>query len=117
MAALEGDLESLPDDGFYEMGGGDSNSRLVFNTPGVTLRSVSGNREAVVLDGAYATDELISIRASNITIADLTLKRAYNHPVHMSGSPGDPIAGNILHNIHIIDPGQQAIKVNAVEDG
>ncbi len=98
-------------DGTYNLNCGDSGCRLVFNTPGVTLRSYSGNRDAVILDGNYQTNELISIYASNITIADLTLTRAYDHPIHMSGQ-GAPISGILIHNVHIIDPGQQAIKIN-----
>jgi len=63
-------------DGFYDMSSGGS-SQLVFATPGVTLRSFSGDRGAVILDGGYGTGELVSIYASNVTIADLTLQRAY----------------------------------------
>ena len=100
-------------DGVYDLDGGDAASRLVFATPGVTMRSLSGDRDAVVLDGGYQTDELISIVASNVTIADLTVREAYNHPVHVSGV-GAPISGTLLRNLRVVDPGQQAIKINAV---
>ena len=103
--------------GNYDMSAGDSTSRLVFATPSVTLRSVTGDRDSVVLDGAYQTNELISIYASDVTIADLTVARAYDHPVHINGTAGNPISGVKLHNLHVIDPGQQAIKINAVADG
>jgi hypothetical protein len=104
-------------DGFYDMSGGDSSFRLSFNTAGVTLRSASGDRESVVLDGAYGTNEIISIHASNVVVADLTVKRAYDHPVHISGPSGTPISGVILHNLIIIDPGQQAVKINQNNGG
>ena len=100
-------------DGVYDLGGGDATSRLVFATPGVTMRSLSGDRDAVVLDGDYQTDELISIVASNVTVADLTVREAYNHPVHVSGV-GAPISGTLLRNLRVVDAGQQAIKINAV---
>ncbi len=103
-------------DGFYDMSGGDSTHRLIFSTPGLTLRSASGDREAVILDGGYVTGELVGIQASDTTIADLTLSRAYYHPIHASG-PDTPIQNILIHNIHIIDPGEQAIKVNAVGAG
>jgi hypothetical protein len=103
-------------DGVYDMSGGDSSHRLVFSTPGLTLRSASGDREAVVLDGGYVTGELVSIQASDTTIADLTLTRAYFHPIHASG-PDQPIQGILIHNVHIIDPGEQAVKVNPVGVG
>ncbi|MBN2723347.1 MAG: hypothetical protein JXR95_04680 [Deltaproteobacteria bacterium] len=114
--APEGSTVEL-EDGFYDMSGGDSISRLVMSTPGVTLRSVSGIRENVVLDGNYATDELISIYASDVTVADITLSRAYNHPIHASGSTGNPISGILIYNVRIEDPGEQAIKINPVDDG
>ncbi|MCU0305165.1 MAG: hypothetical protein MUC56_14025 [Thermoanaerobaculales bacterium] len=103
-------------DGFYDMSGGDATHRLVFSTPGLTLRSASGDREAVVLDGGYVTGELVSIQASDTTIADLTLARAYYHPIHASG-PGVPIQGILIHNVHVVDPGEQAVKVNPVGAG
>ena len=99
-------------DGVYDMSAGDATSRLVFATPGVTLRSFSGERDAVVLDGDYQTDELISVVASGVTIADLTVREAYNHPIHVSGGSA-PISGTRLHNLRVVDPGQQAIKINA----
>ncbi len=102
----------LLQDGTYDLSSGDGTSRLSFGTANVTLRSLSGNRDAVVLDGNYGTNELISISASNVTIADLTLMRAYNHPIHISGLAGNPISG-----ILIVDPREQAIKVNPNFDG
>lgn len=98
-------------DGVYDMSGGDATHRLIFSTPGLTLRSASGDRSSVVLNANYGTNELVSIEASNTIIADLTLKRAADHPVHIS-SPGVVISGVLLHNLHVIDPGEQAIKVN-----
>ncbi|MEJ2084442.1 MAG: hypothetical protein P8Y44_02025, partial [Acidobacteriota bacterium] len=103
--------------GVYDMSLGDASSRLVFDTPGVTLRSFDGDRESVVLDGAYQTNELVSIHASDVTIASLTIRRAYDHPVHVSGRSGSPISGVLLHDLEITDPGQQAIKINAIDDG
>lgn len=68
-------------DGFYDLSGGDAAHRLQFSTPGLTLRSASGNRDSVVLDDGYLTHELISILASDTVIADLTLQRAFTHPI------------------------------------
>lgn len=103
--------------GLYDLSGGDASHRLSFETPGVTLRSASGERDAVVLDGGYGTSELVSILASDVTVADLTLRRAFDHPIHVSGTPGNPISGTLLHNLRIVDPGQQAIKINPIGDG
>ncbi len=117
VAGAASDTTILLHDGDYWMNGGDSSHRLVFSIPGVTLRSFSGNRGAVTLHGQYATNELISITASGVTIADLTLREAYDHPIHVSGLAGSPISGILIHNVRIVDPGQQAIKINPNDDG
>jgi len=95
-------------DGTYNLNG----VYLWISTPNLTLRSKSGNPEAVILDGSYVTTEIIVIKASDITIADLTLKRARYHPIHVSPSSGEDIVNARIYNVRIIDPGQQAIKIN-----
>ncbi len=100
-------------DGVYNLDG----VYLRFDTPGVTLRSVSGNREAVVLDGNYQTTEIVQIVASNVSIADLTLREAYDHPVHVMSESGGSTLGVQLYNLHIVDPGQQAVKINPAGAG
>ena len=111
VAAAESGTTILLHDGTYDLGCGDGGCRLVFDVSGVTLRSFSGDREAVILDADYGTNELISIYASDIVIADVTLMRAFDHPIHITGQ-GQPISDILIHNLHIIDPGQQAIKIN-----
>ncbi len=97
-------------DGVYKMDG----AYLYINIPYVTLRSASGNRDAVVLDGNTITTEIIQIVASGVTIADLTLREAYNHPVHIMSTESNNTDNTLLYNLHIIDPGEQAIKINPV---
>ena len=90
---------------------------LRFDVPDVTLRSASGNRQAVVLDGNYDTTEIIQIVASNVTIADLTLREAYYHPIHvMTIGAGDTL-NTTIYNVRIVDPGEQAIKINPAVAG
>jgi hypothetical protein len=100
-------------DGEYDLNG----AYLWIDTPNVTLRSASGNREAVVLNGNYATTEIVSVAASNITIADLTLREAYNHPIHVMSSDHGDTLDTLIYNVHVIDPGQQAIKINPAAAG
>ncbi len=100
-------------DGNYNLNG----VYLRFDTPGVTLRSASGNREAVVLDGNYATTEIVQIVASDVTIADLTLREAYYHPIHVMSTASSHTLNTMIYNVHIIDPGQQAIKINPASGG
>jgi hypothetical protein len=98
-------------DGTYELHG----DYLWIDTPGVTIRSASGNREAVILEGNYETAEAISVAASDVTIADLTIRRVETHPIHVIPGEGGNTENTLIYNLHIIDPGQQAIKINANE--
>ena len=95
-------------DGTYELQG----IYLWFDTPGVTLRSASGNREAVVIDGNYETTEIVTIAASNIIIADLTIQRACTHSIHVVSTDGGNTENTLIYNVHIIDPREQAVKIN-----
>jgi uncharacterized repeat protein (TIGR01451 family) len=106
-AATTGDTILLHD-GIYDLHG----EYLWFGTPGVTMRSASGDREAVVIDGHYETSEIVNVHASDVTIADLTLKRAQDHPIHVVPPDDADIANTLIYNVHIVDPGQQAIKIN-----
>ena len=98
----------LLNDGVYELHG----DYLWVDTPGLSIRSKSGNRDAVIIDGGYETTEIIHVCASNVTIADITLKRAYYHPIHVSPPSDTDITNTIIYNVHIIDLGEQAIKIN-----
>ena len=94
-------------DGTYALGGALVNLRA----PGVTLRSLSGNAAAVVLDNDYQGGDLLAVTASNVTVADLTVRRAWFHPIHVAPQAA-PITGTLIHNVRVIDPGEQGIKIN-----
>jgi hypothetical protein len=98
-------------DGVYPLDG----AYLRLDTQGIVLRGASGNREAVVLDGNYQTTEIVQVAASDVTVADLTLREAYDHPIHVMSSATEDITGALIYNVHVIDPGQQAIKINPVD--
>jgi len=90
---------------------------LRIDVPGVAVRSQSEDREAVVLDGNYITTEIFQIVASDVTIADLTLREAYDHPIHVSTKEDGHTLNTLIYNVHIIDPGQQAVKINPSSSG
>lgn len=98
--------------GTYDLNG----AYLWVSAPGVTLRSASGNRDDVVLNGNYQSTEIITIAASNVTVADLTIREAYTHPIHVVTNNADTL-NTLIYNVHIIDPREQAIKVNPNQDG
>ncbi len=104
----------LLQDGTYNLNGGS----LRFNTPNVTLRSASGNPEAVILDGNYQTNQIITVAASNVTIAEITVQKAYTHPIHViSSSQNGDTLNTLIYRVHVIDPREQAIKINPHQAG
>ncbi len=86
---------------------------LWFRKEGVTLRSLSGQREKVILDGSFKVGEIIGILAPEITIADLTIKNALFHAVHLGGNGHHAR----LINLHLLDCGEQLVKINPGSDG
>lgn len=103
-------------DGLYRIQGqNETERRLVFRTPGVTLRGASGDASKVILDGAYVTQEMIYIEASNITIAHLTVTHAVDHLIHIAAP--ETLNGTISHHriydVRFVDGGEQFLKVNA----
>lgn len=106
-AAQPGDIIQLAD-GLYSLP-----QTLVLRRPGVTLRSQSGNRLGVVLDGRYAIGDVLLVQKSDVTVADLTLTRSSWHLVHVAPDAGSS-SGTILHNLRGVDGSEQFVKVNPV---
>jgi hypothetical protein len=95
-------------DGTYRL-----RSTLNVSTPGVTIRSRSGRPASVVLDGNYATGDLVAVAASGVTIAEVTLTRASYHLVHAAPRNGGPtIRGVRLYRLRLIDSAEQFVKIN-----
>ncbi len=105
--ATDGDTIVLAD-GTYSLGG----VYLWFATPGVTLRSASGKPEDVVLDGEYQTAEIVTVAASNVTVAELTLTRAFTHPIHVISTDSADTINTLIYRVRMIDPREQTVKIN-----
>ncbi|MCX4247242.1 right-handed parallel beta-helix repeat-containing protein [Paraliomyxa miuraensis] len=101
-------------DGTYDVS---SAGYIVFDTPGVTLRSQSGDPSAVVLDGGYGIGSVLNVRASDVTIAELTIQRPMWHPIHVTGGTSANTEGTMIYRVRVIDPGEQGIKINASGEG
>jgi hypothetical protein len=83
---------------------------------GIALRGQSGDRDDVVLDfgGMLGGQFGILVEADDVTIADLTVRNANDHGVSIQGRDRP-----VLYNLHVVDVGDQLIKVNpsGSEDG
>jgi hypothetical protein len=115
--ASEGDTVLLAD-GTYTFPANDDGgfTGVYITTPGVTLRSASGNADAVIIDSNYHDhgngSAPITIAAAGVTVSDLTVKRSIYHLVHLWGA-GDQAT---LHNVRLIDGGQQFVKSSSSDD-
>lgn len=100
------DTEVLLRDGTYQ------HNRYSVNVPAnITIRGLSGNRDAVIIRGqGYGPDsEAFFTKGSNITIADLTMHSIRNHAISVKGEFG---SHNIqIYNVHLYDIGTDHIKV------
>jgi hypothetical protein len=95
----------------------DGNYRLpatmVVRASRLTIRSRSGRPGAVVLDGRYATGDLLAVAASGVTIAELTLTRASYHLVHIVPRDAGPTIRRVrLYRLRLVDGAEQFVKIN-----
>jgi hypothetical protein len=100
-----GDPEILLADGDYPL-----EEMLWIAAPGVILRSQSGNREAVILRGqgmAGGVTHIFNVAGAGFTARDLTLREVSQHAVQLQAD----VDGVTLSNLHILDTGEQMIKV------
>ena len=114
VAALKSVLKSAPPgttillkDGIYRI-----DSTLHIMARGVVLRGQSGNRSKVIIRGEGMNERkvgvAISIDASDVVVADLTVGSVGFHGVQVRGEVG--VSDIVVHNIHIVDTGQQLLK-------
>lgn len=107
VAGARGPTTILLADGEYRL-----DRMLDVQTPGTVIRGASGDRSKVVLRGAGMTEGQVgvalSISASDVTIADLTIGYVGFHGVQVRGERG--ASRVMIHDVRIVDTGQQLIK-------
>jgi hypothetical protein len=117
IGSLQSNTQILVDDGHYPL------SRILVIGNGVqnvALKGKSGNRDDVVIQASgmedSAVEHAIMIRnAQDVLIADLTVRDTYYHTIMIQGEQG--AAHPVLRNLHLIDSGEQFIKVTYGETG
>ncbi|MDJ0924822.1 MAG: S-layer homology domain-containing protein [Acidimicrobiia bacterium] len=110
--ALTSGTTILIADGIYAL----TNTLNIRGVENVVIRSASGDREAVVLQGrgmanaAYGNvpHVMAVYDAQNVQIADLTLRDAYYHLIQIHGE--QDADGVHLRNLHLVDAGEQFVK-------
>ncbi len=91
-------------------------SSLYVQTPGVTIRSSTGNPRDVVLDGRDQIEAVVSVRAPDVTVAELTITNPGDHHVMVSGDtvPADRM---VAYRLRLLNPSLSAFKVNPNGEG
>ncbi len=89
---------------------------LRIEAAGVTLRGETGDRDDVVLDGEYTAEQVITIAADDVTVADLTVRRASGHAIHVVGGTDDHTDRPRVLNVSALDSGRQSIRVEGSAD-
>jgi hypothetical protein len=91
-------------------------STLELKQAGVSLRSQSGEPTSVILEGAFAVSSLISIQASDITIAGITLTHSYGPAIQVLPEETS-ITGTRLYQLVVRDAGEESIRIEAGSGG
>jgi hypothetical protein len=111
--ALEG-TTILVQDGTYRL-----NRMLDLAKSNLVLRGQSGDRTKVILRGEGMHESkvgvAVSISASNIIVADMTIGNVGYHGVQVRGEKG--VHRVVLHNLQVQDTGQQLVKGSVGNNG
>jgi len=88
---------------------------LALRAAGMVVRSQSGSRTAVILQGSGMTSgitHVFHVFGHDVTIADLTLRNVWNHAVQIHGEGPASADRTVLRDLLIQDTGQQMVKVS-----
>jgi hypothetical protein len=100
-----GDRTILLEDGTYTLDG-----MLWVSAGGVTVRGLSGDREAVIIQGqgmAGPVTHVFNVAGSRFTVRDVTLRRVSRHAVQLQVD----VDSVTIRNVRIQDTGEQMVKV------
>jgi hypothetical protein len=104
----------LLDDGVYLL-----DRMLDLPVPDLVLRGKSGDRSRVVFRGQGMEERQVgvalSVSAPRVTLADLSVGAVGYHGVQVRGEQGADSV--VLHNLRVVDTGQQLLKGSMSEDG
>lgn len=103
-----GDTDIKLEDGTYTLESG-----LWVGAEGVTVSSFSGNRSAVIIEGAGmkgSVSHIFWVGGSSFTVENVTLRKVANHAVQIHGEMN--ANSPIIRNVHIQDTYEQMVKVS-----
>ncbi|MFH1154022.1 MAG: hypothetical protein V1793_09400 [Pseudomonadota bacterium] len=88
-------------------------SWIMVTKPDITIRSLSGNRDDVIIQG-QGQDVTggfgIQVYDSRVTLADITIRDVGYHAIQVSKTAGKHTDDLLFHNVRCVDTGQQLFK-------
>jgi hypothetical protein len=114
IAGLTSNVTILLADGTYNLSG---TLYLPQNISNITIKSASGNRDAVIIKGPGMTNSAVSFgfwadNINGITFQDMTIRDFNQHAIILNGGVDSPL----YRNLHIVDIGDQFLKNNPTAD-
>lgn len=97
-------------DGRYDRAG---QPTIVVSAPGIVLRSASGDPSAVILDGGGTASDLVTVRADDVTLAELSLRNGGDDLLVFDPVGGPGVRRPRVHRVSF----QDAINFQLVAEG
>lgn len=100
-----GDKTIRLQDGIYNL-----DDMLWVEADGVTVYGISGDRDSVIIRGSGMdgpVSHIFNVAGSRFSVYDMTLRDVANHAVQLQID----VDSTIIRNLHILDTGEQMIKV------
>jgi hypothetical protein len=87
-------------DGTYDRSG---QPTIVVSAAGVVLRSASGDPSAVILDGGSTANDLVTVRADDVTVAELSLRNGGDDLLVFDPVGGPGVRRPRVHRVSFVD--------------
>jgi hypothetical protein len=100
--------EILLKDGIYEVDG-----MIWIGKDDITIRSQSGNRDAVIIrgQGMYGgTTHIFNVWGTNFSVKDMTIGWVANHAIQIHGNNNS--SNTVISNLRIVDTYEQMVKIS-----
>ena len=85
---------------------------LFVESPGITLRSSTGNPADVIVDGTATDNSVVFVQAPDVTVAEMTILGGPLHVIHSSGGAAGDAGNLIVYRTDLVDPTLAALKIN-----
>jgi hypothetical protein len=90
---------------------------LVIGTPGVTLRSATGDASSVILDGGMVLGTVVTIDASNVSLVSITIAHSAGEGLEIQPTASAGLTGVRVYDVTFLDDAAEQIRIDASNVG